>query len=133
MKDFVLTLKVKTEKRANSGVYVHCPRNKDNVSFSNALELQIANENSDPQKTGSVWSVARFNELIVHDGEWFDYRIEVHGMTVTTYINDSKVVEWTQPEDWTPPKAGARLSEGTIGLQSNGGVVWFKDIELIVP
>jgi hypothetical protein len=133
MKDFVLTLKVKTEDKANSGIFVHCPLNKDNVSFSNALEIQIANENSDPQKTGSVWSVQRTNKLIVHDGEWFDLRIEVRGMTVTSYINDGKVVEWTQPEGWTPPKAGAQLSAGTIGLQSNGGVVWFKDLELRAP
>jgi serine/threonine protein kinase len=133
MKDFELSMKVKTESRANSGVFVHCPRNKDNVSFSNALEIQIANENSDPQKTGSVWSVSPVDKLYVHDGEWFDFRIQVRGMTVTTFINGEEIIKWTQPDDWKPTKPGAQLSEGTIGLQSNGGPVWFKDVELSVP
>jgi hypothetical protein len=133
MKDLDLTMKVKTENQANSGVFVHCRQNNDGVSFGNALELQIANENRDPQKTGSVWGVKPVDKIIVHDGEWFDYRITVQGMTVTTYINGEKTVEWAQPRGWTPPKSGAQLSEGTIGLQSNGGVVWFKDITLRAP
>jgi hypothetical protein len=135
MKDFDLRMKVKTEGRANSGVFIHCPRNKDNASFSNALELQIANENNDPQKTGSAWGVKPVGELLVHDGEWFDYRILVRGMTVTTFINGKQVMEWTQPDDWkgAPGKPDAHLGEGTIGLQSNGGTVSFKELELSAP
>lgn len=135
MKDFDLSMKVKTEGKANSGVFIHCRRNNDGSSFVNGLELQIANENQDPQKTGSVWGVQPVNKLIVHDGEWFDYRITVRGMTVTTFINGKEVNEWTQPADWNgaPGKPEAKLGEGTIGLQSNGGTVWFKSIEITVP
>ena len=69
----------------------------------------------------------------MHDGQEFDYRIVVRGMTVTTFINGKQVIEWTQPENWQPPKPGVYLGEGTIGLQSNRGQVWFRDIELSVP
>jgi hypothetical protein len=135
MKDFDLSMKVKTEGSANSGVFVHCRRNNDGASFGNALEVQIANENKDPQKTGSFWSVQPVDSLVVHDGEWFDFRIIVRGMTITSFINGKQVNEWTQPADWkdAPGKPEAKLGEGTIGLQSNGGTVWFKDIEIAVP
>ena len=135
MKDFDLTMKVKTEDKANSGVFIHCKRNNDGASYANGLEAQIANENKDPQKTGSLWSVQPVEKIIVHDGEWFDYRINVRGMTVTTFINGKQVNEWTQPADWKSPpgKPEAKLGEGTIGLQSNGGTVWIKDVEITLP
>jgi hypothetical protein len=59
----------------------------------------------------------------------------VKGKQVTSYINGKKVVEWTQPEDWQPPAKvpSARLGAGTIALQSNAGVVWFKDITISAP
>ena len=135
MKDFDLTMKVKTGGNANSGVFIHCRRNTDGQSFINGVEVQLANENRDPQKTGSVWSIQPVDDIIVHDGEWFDFRISVKDKTVTAYINGKKVNEWTQPAGWNgaPGKPDAKLGEGTIGLQSNGGSVWFKDIEISVP
>ena len=135
MKDFDLTMKVKTTNRANSGVFIHCPRNTDGVSFINGIEAQIANENQDPEKTGSLWSIKAVNEILVHDEEWFDFRIRVKGRTVTTYVNDKQVLDWTQPEGWqgSAKKKDAKLGGGTIGLQSNGGITWFKDIEFRLP
>jgi hypothetical protein len=113
-------------------VWIHCRRNTDGVSFVNGLEAQIANENKDWRKTGSLWGVDPVRKLHAHDGEWFDYRISVRGMTVTVSVNRTEVVRWTQPRDWKP-NSGAYLSEGTIGLQSAAGEVWFKDIEVTLP
>jgi serine/threonine protein kinase len=132
LKDFDLEMKVKTGENANSGVWIHCRRNTDGVSFVNGLEAQIANENKDWRKTGSLWGVDPVRKLHAHDGEWFDYRISVRGMTVTVSVNRTEVVRWTQPRDWKP-NSGAYLSEGTIGLQSAAGEVWFKDIEVTLP
>jgi hypothetical protein len=132
LKDFDLEMKVKTGANANSGVWIHCRPNKDGVSFVNGLEVQIANENKDWQKTGSLWGVDPVKKLHAHDGEWFDFRISVRGMTVMISVNRTEVVRWTQPRDWNRARR-PHLSEGTIGLQSNGGEVWFKDIEVTLP
>ncbi|MDZ4286607.1 MAG: family 16 glycoside hydrolase, partial [Prosthecobacter sp.] len=132
-KDFDLTLKVKTGGKANSGLWIHAPAVASG-SGSVALEVQIANGNADSEKTGSLWSVKAVREMIVKDDEWFDLRVTVKGMRVTIYINDKEVNDWTQPTQWEPPAKipNARLGEGTIGLQSNGGQVWFKDIQIKV-
>src|SRR5690606_16897713 len=56
MSDFDLTMKVKTEEEANSGVFFHCVR-KPGGGYEKGPEFQIANDNKDPQKTGSLWKI----------------------------------------------------------------------------
>lgn len=132
--DFDLACQVKTEEKANSGLWVHVPEPPPRRGAL-ALEVQIDNEGSDPQKTGSLWSVKPVSTRQVRDGQWFALRVSVKGGTVRVFIDNKLVNEWTQPPDWQPPATmpEARLGSGTIGLQSNGGEVWFKNIEVIVP
>lgn len=133
--DFDLTMSVKTEGQANSGVFFHCVRKPDG-SYERGPEFQIANENKDPQKTGSLWRVGEpVTRMPVRDGEWFEYRMVVSGKTATTYVDGRKLMEWIQPDDWTPPaeRPGVRLGKGTFALQANGGIVWIKDIVLKLP
>jgi len=100
--DFDLTMRVKTENEANSGVFFHCARGA-NGNYEPTFEAQIANQNKDPQKTGSLWSIEPVHRMPARDGIWFEYRIVVSGKTVTTYVDRQKVMEWTQPDNWTPP------------------------------
>jgi hypothetical protein len=79
-----------------------------------------------------LWGVEPVRKLHAHDGEWFDLRVLVRGMTITIFVNRTEVVRWTQPRDWDKERR-AHLSEGSIGLQSQRGDVWFKDIELTLP
>ncbi len=133
--DFELTMQVKTEEEANSGVFFHCARRADG-GYEKGPEFQIANENRDPQKTGSLWRIAEpVTRIPARDGEWFEYRMAVSGRTATTHVDGRKLMEWTQPEDWTPPaeRPGARLGRGTFAIQANGGIVWIKDIVLKLP
>jgi hypothetical protein len=128
--DFDLTMKVKTDEKANSGLWIHTAGSGSAIAA--ALEVQIANGNRDLEKTGSIYAVKGVDLQHVKDDEWFDLRVVVKGRTITVFINDKQVNTWTQPTQWQPPDRvpNARLSEGTIGLQSNGGTVWFKDIQL---
>jgi hypothetical protein len=133
--DFDLSMKAKTGSKANSGVFIHC--NPTAIKGGQlGMELQIANDgNSDPQKSGSIWSISPVNEVHARDDEWFDYRILVKGKQVTTFINGEKLADWTQPDGWKPPDkvSTARLGQGTIAIQSNVGVVWIKDITITAP
>ena len=132
--DFDLTCQVKTEAKANSGLWLHVS-DPPPARGALALEVQIDNESSDVQKTGSLWSIKPVAKAPCQDGRWFALRVIVKGNTVRVFIDNKLVNEWTQPADWQPPAnmPEARLGSGTIGLQSNGGEVWFKDIEVTVP
>ena len=132
--DFELTLTAQTEQQANSGVFFHCGAKPN--GFEKGLEVQIANENSDPRKTGTLWGISDAVERMpARDGEWFDLRIVVSGKTVSSHVDGKKLMEWTEPDDWTPPtgKPGYRIGKGTFALQANGGVTWIKDIVLKLP
>jgi hypothetical protein len=128
-KNFDLSFKVKTDHKANSGIWVHAKLDPRDTC---ALEVQIDNENPTQQRTGSIWSVKPVLEQLARDGEWFDMRVVVKGATITVFLNGRPINEWIQPANWQPPAKipNARLGEGLIGFQANRGLVWFKDIQI---
>jgi hypothetical protein len=131
-RDFILTLKAKTMPGGNSGVWLHCtPATLASDVRAAALEIQIDNS-TDIRRSGSLYGIRDVKEKHVKEGEWFDLQIEVRTPEVTASINGKQVLKWRQPNNWKPPEGvpNARLSEGTIGLQSNGGVTYLKDIQL---
>ena len=132
--DFDLSMKVKTENNANSGVWVHCPP-VASAESAVSVEVQIYNKPGDPQSTGSIFKVASLDKQLARDGQWFDLRVVVRGLTVTVYLDGAKANEWTQPADWTPPASipHAHLGRGSIGLQGYGGQTLFKDIRITLP
>ncbi|MFN0080150.1 MAG: SUMF1/EgtB/PvdO family nonheme iron enzyme [Prosthecobacter sp.] len=128
--DFDLSLKVKTGPLANSGIFFHCATLSSGYQF--APQAQIANENKDSTKTGSLREVANVATMHAHDGVWFDYRIVIQGREARLYIDGQEVNRWTQPADWQPTggRTNFRLGSGTFGLESSSGEAWFKDIQL---
>jgi hypothetical protein len=129
-KDFDLSFKVKTAAKGNSGVWVHCP---PTMQMRPALSLEVQIDNgTDAQTTGSIFGVNPLTTKIKQDGEWFNMRILVKGMTVTVFVDGKQVNQWTQPPNWQPQPnvSNARLGEGLVGFQVNGGDVWVKDIEI---
>ncbi len=129
-KDFELKLKAKTEGQGNSGVWIHIPKSPQDGVRSPGLEVQIYNDGPGSQKTGSLYNVRPVTSQSVKSDQWFDLRITVKDKTIEVFINNKRVNDWTQPLGWQPPSASpqARLGSGTIGLQSQGGTVWFQDI-----
>lgn len=151
--DFELTLKVKTEPGANSGVYFHTTYQADDWPRL-GLEAQINATQHDFRKTGSIYAVYDIrayaddvevpvlgfdgNAYVTRpaaphlDAEWFDYTIRVEDGTVSTRVNGELLVRWQQPEDWT--NENQRISSGTFALQAHdpGSKVSFKDIEVTI-
>jgi len=132
--DFDLRMQVRTGPEANSGVWVHL-REPVIRELAIALEVQIYHHAAN-YSTGSIFGIQSARLPDVRDREWFELRIVVEGRTITSFVNGEKILQWTQPERWNPPrnKPRSRLGSGTIGLQSmKGSEVWFKDIVLTVP
>lgn len=147
--EFELSLKVKTEPGANSGVYFHTSYQAEGWP-QNGLEAQVNASQYDYRKTGSVYSIADIRVYGDHseqpalgsdsnpyvalaapphmDGEWFDYVIRVDDGVVTTRVNGKLLVEWRQPKDWS--NENQSLSSGTFALQAHDpdSKVSYKDI-----
>lgn len=134
-KDFEFTATVKTGDRANSGVWFHIPPGGSMVTErqTRGFEVQVTRPNGDAQMTGTLYYIQPIKG-VNHQGEWFKLRFTVKGNKFVCYIDGTQVNEWTQPDDWQPPRSApeARLGKGTIAIPSMKGEVWFKDIEVKV-
>jgi 3-keto-disaccharide hydrolase len=133
-KNFELKAQVLCKVNSNSGIYFHTAF-QDKGWPDKGFECQVcANGYKDPRKTGSLYAVKDVAEAPSKDDEWFDYHIIVKGKSVTTKINGKVVVEWTQPDDWTPKGTfkGRSLSSGTFALQGHdpGSRVEYKNIRV---
>ena len=89
----------------------------------------------DIKKTGGLYAVADvLNQSPVSDGEWYDYDIIVDGKHVVLKINGHVTTDWTEPDDWEPPKnmQGRKLSQGTFAIQAHDpqSIVHYKDMRV---
>ncbi len=124
---------IKTGDGANSGIWFHTPTDGSGATpkGNSGFEVQVTRPNGDNFMTGSLYYVRNIKD-IHHQDEWFKLRFTVKGKTFTCYINDEKVNEWTQPDNWTPPPIApaATLGQGTFAIPAHKGEVWFKDIHV---
>ena len=98
------------------------------------FEVQVNNTYKDPRKTGSLYAVKDNASEVAKDNQWFTEHIIVKGDTITIFVDDKQVAQWTQPSDWTGTKdfPGRRIGPGTIALQGHdkGSTVYYKNIRL---
>lgn len=128
-RDFELQAKVKTENAINGGIYFH--RNLgEEAQPGSGIEAQIANQNRDARKTGSLLKMADLDKIIVSDGEWFDYGIRSQGNQVTVSINGEVVNEWTRPAGFTGVPEGYFALQCYPAGQNDVGEIWFQDIRV---
>lgn len=130
--DFHWHAKVKTMPKANGGLYFHT-QYEDSGWPSAGYECQVNQTHKDRKKTGGLYAVADVLDTSpVKDGEWYDYDIIVEGKHIVLKINGEITTDWTEPDDWQPPKnmAGRKLSQGTFAIQAHDpeSVVFYKDI-----
>ncbi|MFH1964503.1 MAG: DUF1080 domain-containing protein, partial [Acidobacteriota bacterium] len=135
-RNFELKAKVKTAPGANSGIFFHT-KFQDTGWPSNGYEAQVFNSQrpgqtgyAERKMTGSLYAVRNLWKTPAKDNEWFDYSIRVQGKTIRIFINDTLVVDYTEPEN-TPATKGRILSSGTFALQCHdpGSTVFFKDLK----
>jgi hypothetical protein len=131
-KNFELKAKVMTLPGANSGIYFHTEFQEKGWP-ARGFECQVNTTHKDPRKTGGLYAVKDvMNDAPAKDNEWFDYNIRVEGKHVVLKINGKVTADWTEPDDWQPPKnmPGRRISEGTFCLQGHDpkSTTYYKDI-----
>ena len=134
-KNFEFKAKVKTNPGANSGIYFHTKYQAKGWP-AEGYECQVNNTHKDPRKTSSLYAIKDVHKAPAKDNEWFDYYIKVQGKHILIKINGKTQVDYTEPEDWTPPKnmSGRNIDHGTFCFQGHDpkSTVFIKDIHVNV-
>jgi len=131
-KNFEFKADVMTFPHANSGIYFHTQYQEGGWP-DHGYEVQVNNSHSDDVRTGALYDVVDLKELYVKDFEWFTEYIKVQGKRVIVKINDTIVVDYTEPEHPVRDTAShpfRYISHGTFALQGHdpGSRVYFKNI-----
>ncbi|MBS1916916.1 MAG: DUF1080 domain-containing protein [Bacteroidetes bacterium] len=131
-KNFEFKAKVMTFPHANSGIYFHSQYQEAGFP-DHGYEVQVNNSHSDDVRTGSLYDIVDVKDLWVKDNEWFTEYIKVQGKRVIVKINNTVVVDYTEPEHPLRDTAShpfRYILHGTFALQGHdpGSVVYFKDI-----
>jgi hypothetical protein len=131
-KNFEFKAKVMTFPHANSGIYFHSQYQEAGFP-DHGYEVQVNNSHSDDVRTGSLYDIVDVKDLWVKDYEWFTQYIKVQGKRVIVKINNTIVVDYTEPDHPLRDTAShpfRYIAHGTFALQGHdpGSVVYFKDI-----
>ena len=137
-RDFEVKVDVMTRPNSNGGFYIDTEYQEKGFP-SSGFEIQVNTTHSDWRKSGSLYNVQDIREDVlkrigIKDDAWFTERIVQKGQTITVYLNDEKVVEWTQPADWKGANGttGRAIHPGTFALQGHdpGSEVHYKNIRV---
>lgn len=132
-KNFEFKADVMTFPKANSGIYFHTrfqPENWPDWGY----EVQVNHSHGDPKKSGGLYDIKDVFESPAKDNVWQTYHIIVRGKQIVVNVDGKKVVDFTEPDDYTPPAAHPlrKLSHGTFAIQAHDpdSKVLFKNIKV---
>lgn len=134
-KNFEFQCDVKTESKANSGLYFHTEYVQNDWP-QNGYEIQINNNYKDKKKTGSLYGAQDVLKSSAEDNKWFHVFVKVDGKHVVIKIDGKKVVDWIEPEgfklDRKPWYSNRKLASGTFALQAHDqhSKVYFKNLKV---
>lgn len=127
-KNFILTLKFKQEANGNSGVFFRSTIDGVKISGWQAEVAPLGQHTGGIYESyGRGWLIQPKpeDEKYLKTGEWNDYKIEVKGDDVTTWLNGQKMINIKD----------AKIGEGdgfiALQIHDGGGIkVRWKDIEI---
>lgn len=143
-KNFELVAVARSEPGSNSGIFIHTSRTLKNKwkrpGFSrllkNGYEVQLNNAMHSEVKTGSLYDVVDITKNIIDETKWFEIRIKVLEKRIQIFLNDERVLDYTEPEKPNRPKwrSGRVLNPkgGAIALQAHDSksIYYFKSIKI---
>lgn len=118
--DFEMHVEFWPSPDANSGVFLRC-QNPEEIANETCYELNIYDLHSNPDNaTGSIVNLAAPLVAIQSGDRWNSFDISVIGSRIVVKLNDMLVVEFVDDS----------FSTGPIGLQSNGGLIRFRNVQV---
>jgi hypothetical protein len=109
----------KLNHSGNSGMYF---RAAFGPGFPKGYEAQVENTSPDPQKTGSLYGIARVTEQLVQDDTWWTEHIIAQGNHIIIKVNGKTVVDTVDER--------SRYTKGYLALQQHnqGSVVQYRNL-----
>src|SRR5215467_1741143 len=108
---------VRLNHSGNSGMYF---RTAFGPGFPKGYEAQVENTSPDPQKTGSLYGIAKVTEQLIPDDTWWTQHIIAQGDHIVIQVNGKTVVDTHD----------TRYTKGYLALQQHnkGSVVQFRKL-----
>ena len=129
--NFEMKVELMTYPGANSGIYFHTAYQESGWP-AKGYEVQVNNSHTDWRRSGSLYGIDDVKEVYVKDYEWYTEYIKVAGRHVTIKINDTTVVDYTEPENVQRKKGDEQrvISSGTFALQGHdpNSIVHYRNI-----
>ena len=118
--DFEIRAEFWADADANSGIFLRCA-DPLKVTAENAYEVNIFDKRPDPSYgTGAIVNVAKIVNMPKAAGKWNTYEITAKGPELTVVLNG---VQTVQARD-------SKLASGPIALQSAGGTIKFRKVQI---
>jgi hypothetical protein len=119
--DFEIRAEFWADADANSGIFLRCA-DRTKVTAENAYEVNIFDKRPDPTYgTGAIVNVAKIGNMIKAAGQWNTYEIIAKGPVFTVTLNGVRTVDGARD---------AKLASGPIALQSAGGTIKFRKVQI---
>lgn len=135
--NFEFEAEARAEPNSNSGIFFHTSRELRNRKYLNkGYEVQLNSTKKEKRKTGSLYAVVDLDESPVDETKWFTIRFRVEGRRIQVWVNDSQVVDYTEPKNprRDPSRAGRLIDPegGAIAIQAHdpGSVFYFRTIRI---
>jgi hypothetical protein len=120
-KNFIIKAEFWAESDTNSGIFIRC-QDASKVSASNAYEINIWDTRPEQAyATGAIVDVAKVNPVPKAGGRWNTMEITANGSHFKVVMNG--VVTVADGQD-------SKFADGLIALQSAGGVVKFRKLQI---
>lgn len=120
-KNFVIKAEFWAESNTNSGIFIRC-QDLNKITAANCYEINIWDTRPEQAyATGAIVDVAKVNPIHKAGGRWNTMEIVANGSHFKVSLNG--VVTVGDGQD-------SRFAEGPIALQSAGGVVKFRKLQI---
>ena len=110
---------VKLNHLGNSGMFF---RTAFGPGFPKGYEAQVENTSSDPQKTGTLYGLARVTAQLIQDDTWWTEHVIANGNHIIITVNDKVVVDYIDVKN--------TYTKGYLALQQHnaGSVVQYRNL-----
>ena len=120
-KNFVIKAEFWAESNTNSGIFIRC-QDPNKVSANNSYEINIWDTRPEQAyATGAIVDVAKVDPIHKAGGRWNTMEIVANGSHFKVTMNG--VVTVADAQD-------SRFAEGPIALQSAGGTIKFRKVQI---
>lgn len=120
-KNFVIKAEFYAESNTNSGIFIRC-QDPNKVSAANSYEINIWDTRPEQAyATGAIVDIAKVDPVPKAGGRWNTMEITANGPNFKVMMNG--VVTVANGQD-------SKFTEGPIALQSAGGVIKFRKLQI---